>query len=346
MTIAELARQRPVVPLRAEKPGTAAPRPELAPKVSVLIVTWNSAAWIGRCLGAVPAACGDVPWEVIVHDNASSDETVDLARGFRDRVSVASDDANSGFAGGMNRALERARGEYVLFLNPDCELDPDSVRTLASYLDSEPAVAAVAPLLHGEDGLPQREFQLRRFPTVRSLVSDLLLLDELIPSNGAAHSYRYRDLDISLPQAVEQPAGAALMVRRSVLQRVGSFDERFFPAWFEDVDLCRRLWESGGAIHLVPSARATHRGGVCLDHVEFAEFLSIWYRNLALYASKWFRRGDVELLRIATLLGMSLRILATAAGLGRSPLRRRETLRAYRRVLGEAFRRWEESPSS
>jgi N-acetylglucosaminyl-diphospho-decaprenol L-rhamnosyltransferase len=315
--------------------------------VSILIVTWNSESWISRCLAALPAACRSLHYEVIVYDNASADRSHQAAEASSiERLQVIAGAENRGFAAGMNQALEKARGQYVFFLNPDCELRPDSIQTLVEYLDRNAPVAAVAPLLIGEDGRPQREFQLRRFPTLNSFATDLLMVDELFPGNPASSRYRYRDLDITSPQPVDQPAAAALLVRRAACDDIGFFDERFFPAWFEDVDFCQRLWRAGYAIHVNPRAVATHHGGASLVHVRFEQFLSAWYRNLHHYAEKWFTPAQTEMLRWLVIAGMLLRIGAFCIGLSKAPVSRWVAIQAHLAVLKEAFDRWDASPSS
>src|SRR5581483_4153705 len=140
---------------------------------------------------------------------------------------------NIGFAAAVNRALQSATGEYVFLLNPDCELTAKSVTRLIEFLRTHPNVAAAAPLLEDEAGKSQREFQLRRLPTLSTFIVDILAIDKLWPSNPVTSSYRYRDLDLSRPQIVEQPAAAALVIRRDAVDEIGPLDEQFFPAWFE-----------------------------------------------------------------------------------------------------------------
>ncbi|HUO83553.1 MAG TPA: glycosyltransferase, partial [Thermoanaerobaculia bacterium] len=116
--------------------------------VSVVIVTWNSAAWIGLCLEALPAACGTLRYEVIVHDNASADRTAEVAEASPiDELRVMRGVSNDGFAGGVNQSLRATRGRYLLLLNPDCIADPGSISRLVEHLEREPKTAAAAPLL-------------------------------------------------------------------------------------------------------------------------------------------------------------------------------------------------------
>lgn len=317
---------------------------DAVPTVSVLIVTWNSEAWVERCLESLPAAFGDLSYEVIVHDNGSSDGTVGRVRGASDRrTTIHSSAENHGFAGGINRSLAGARGKYILCLNPDCEPADGSLRQLVEYLESHPDAGGAVPLLLDDSGTPQREFQLRRLPTLASLAAEILLIDRIFPDNRVTSRYRCRDLDITKHQNIEQPAAAALMLRKSVLDEVGPFDDSFAPAWFEDVDYATRLAAASQTVWLVPDSVAKHRGGASLEHVTFEEFLRIWYRNLFLYASKWLPAGQVEALRWAIIAGMWMRSGATLVGLSKLPSEREAKPGAYLKVAGDAFRRWEDS---
>ena len=125
-----------------------------------------------------------------------------------------------------------------------------------------------------------------------------------------------------------------------VFAEVGPLDERFAPAWFEDVDYCRRLAAAGHTIFVVPAARARHFGGASLEHVPFAEFIALWYRNMWFYARKWLRPGQAETLRWAIIFGMLLRIPLALAGVANLRLGRWSAARAYAGVMRKAFRRW------
>jgi GT2 family glycosyltransferase len=321
----------------------AAAAANAAAVVSVLIVTWNSEEWVARCIESLPQAFAGLPYEVIVHDNNSGDGTLARVTAIADqRTILQTSGSNLGFAGGINRALSRASGRYVLCLNPDCEPGESSLRLLVEYLDSHPDVGGAVPLLLDDSGTPQREFQLRRLPTLASLTAEILLLDRIVPDNRVTAKYRYRDLDITRPQVIEQPAAAAWMLRRSLMEQVGPFDESFAPAWFEDVDYAVRLARAGATISLVPEAVARHRGGVSLEHVPFGEFLRIWYRNLFRYATKWLPSPQVETLRWVIIAGMLMRSVAVAIGVSKLPSEREASPRMYLAVARDAFRRWED----
>lgn len=336
-----------------ENEPDAAARPELrgaaaAVELSIVIVTWNSERWIERCLRSVAAACDGLLYEVTVYDNASTDATLrsvdavaaeTAGEALRD-VRVIRGSENAGFAAATNRAIAASRGEYVFLLNPDCQLDAGALRVLRDFLASHSEVAAAVPLLVDESGDSQREFQLRRLPTLRTLAYDALAVDRVMPRNRATARHRYRDLDLTRPQRVEQPAAAALLLRRRVLDEVGMFDEQFAPAWFEDVDYCRRLAAAGEPVFVVPAAGARHFGGSSLENLSFGEFTDFWYRNMWRYAVKWFPRAKAEALRWIITLSMILRCGAALAGIVPPQAGRWEAFHAYRHVMERAFRRW------
>jgi hypothetical protein len=312
--------------------------------LSILIVTWNSERWIERCLRSVPAACEGLEYEVLVHDNASHDATLALVSG----ASVIRSPHNAGFAAGTNRAFTESRGRYVFLLNPDCELMPRALTVLFEFLDAHPNAAAAAPLLMGEGGDVQRDFQLRRLPSLGTLAAEVLLLDKLFPTKARTASYRYRNLDLTEPRRIEQPAAAALLLRREVVDEIGPLDEQFTPAWFEDVDYCRRLAEKKKEVWVVPEARARHFGGASLEHIPFATFADVWYRNMWRYGRKWLRPAHAEALRWAIIAGMLLRCGAGLLGFKPRRVAKWEAFRAYAQVLRKAFDRWsaDSSPSS
>ncbi len=311
-----------------------------APDLSLLIVTWNSERWIDRCLRSIPAACEGLEYEVVVHDNASSDATI----AHLGDAKLIRSGVNAGFATGTNRAFAASRGRYVFLLNPDCELAPRALTSLFHFLEMNPHIAAAAPLLNDEGGGTQREFQLRRLPTLGTLVAEVLMLDKLFPRNPATARYRYRDLDLTEPRRIEQPAGAALLLRRDVVEEIGPLDEQFAPAWFEDVDYCRRLAERKKEVWVVPAAQVRHFGGASLEHMDFERFVDIWYRNMWRYARKWLRPSQTEALRWAIIGGMLLRCCAGLVGLRPRGVGRWIAFRGYANVLRRAFERWGSLP--
>jgi GT2 family glycosyltransferase len=278
------------------------------PGVSVLIVSWQSAAWLERCLTAIDPAVA----EIVVADNASTDGSATVARTAAPHATVLALDRNLGFAGGVNAARRAARTPRLLLLNPDAAPTPGAVARLADALDAAPDLGAVAGRLVGADGAPQQGFNVRRLPSLPALVADLLFIRHLWPGNPASARYYARDVDPDASADVEQPAAACLMVRADVFDRLGGFDEAFWPAWWEDVDFCRRLRDAGYRIRYVPDAVFRHEGGTSVGSLGPAAFHRIFARNRRRYVRKHHGRAAALLVGGLGVLGNGLRRAAHA----------------------------------
>ncbi len=295
-----------------------------APRVAVTIVTWNSAPHVGEAVRSVPEG---VP--VVVVDNGSDDGSAAAARKAGARVIEAG--ANLGFGPACNLGVEASTpSETVLFLNPDAALVEGAacLGALLAALDGDAGIAAAAPALTG-DG--QERFQLRKLPTLGSLAREALLVNRLFPENRGLRSERYLDRPRDVPFDVEQPAGAALLVRRDVFEELGGFDPAFAPAWFEDVDLCARIRTSGRRLRFIPSARATHVGGTAMNALPYRDYLPLYTRNLLWYLRKHEGAGTRLGARIVLLLGAVLRLALLP--FVRGDHARPDAAAAYARVL-------------
>lgn len=264
--------------------------------LTAVVVSYNSAKYLRACLTAALRWAG----EVIVVDNASHDGSVTVAKTVAG-VHVIENLQNRGFAGGANQGIEKARHEVVLLLNPDVELTAGIDRLCEAAMRE--GYGAAAGVLTGADGRAQTGFSIRRLPTVATLAFEVLGINRLWPSNAVNRRWRCLDLDLEVPQDVEQPAGAFLAIRRSAWKEIGGFDEGFYPVWFEDVDFCQRLRNSGRKIALVPEARATHAGGHSVGQLGWAEREVQWYVSLLKYVAKHF--GLSGRVVIATSLGFA-----------------------------------------
>ena len=296
-------------------------------RVRAIVVSWNSAGHVGRAVASVPP-----PARVVVVDNASTDGSASEAE--RAGAVVLRLESNAGFGPACNLGAGPVDGlpdaETLLFLNPDAALvdGPAALAALLAELDADPAVAAVAPALEG-DG--QEEFQLRALPTLASLAREAFLVNRLFPSNRGFRRERYLDRDRARPFDVEQPAAAALLVRRGAFERVGGFDPAFAPAWFEDVDLSAKLLESGYRIRFVPAARASHVGGTTMRALPYDDYLPLYTLNLLRYLARHTGPGTRASARVVLVAGALLRVALLP--LVRGDHARPEAARAYVRVL-------------
>jgi N-acetylglucosaminyl-diphospho-decaprenol L-rhamnosyltransferase len=267
-------------------------------RTGVVIVTYNSAGMIDRCL----KSCGDLP--LVVVDNASQDATCELVRRYTFATLIANP-GNYGFAGAVNQGVAALDTPLVLLLNPDTELKTPIEELETACLETGTGLAAGQ--LTDEHGQPQRGFALRRFPHAATLVCEVLGINRLLSANPVNRSYRCLDQDLSKPAEAEQPAGAFLMFRREVWQRLGGFDTQFYPLWFEDVDFCKRAHDLGFRIQYVPRVTAVHQGGHSIAGLDWQCREVYWYVSLLKYASKHFRPASFRWVSAAVMLGSLLR---------------------------------------
>jgi GT2 family glycosyltransferase len=221
-----------------------------------------------------------------VVDNASTDDSVCVASSVPG-VTVFPNPDNPGFAAGVNqgfRAMPSA--DVVLLLNPDAILQTGITPLLRCFDDPQTAIAAGA--LCDRDLQPQHGFTVRRFPTPIALALETLTINRAWPGNSVNRRWRCLDLDLTRSQEVEQPAGAFLLIRRDAWSKLGGFDEGFRPVWFEDVDFCLRVRQSGYRIRFEPLALAVHEGGHSIRSVDWGERQVYWNENLLRYSGLHF----------------------------------------------------------
>jgi N-acetylglucosaminyl-diphospho-decaprenol L-rhamnosyltransferase len=269
-------------------------------RVAIVVVTYNSAHEIGGCLDALAGLEGV---EAVVVDNASSDHTTTevLVR----NVALLANRTNVGFAAAVNQGVRATSAPYVLLLNPDAHL----VQGLDKLTErcAEPGTGAAGGLLLGSDGTPQSGFMARSLPSPAALAFEVLGINRLWPSNSVNWHYRCRGLDPVIPAFVEQPAGAFLMFPRYVWERLGGFDERFYPVWFEDVDFCARIKQAGLKIMYEPGAVARHAGSHSIEGLSLENREEYWYGNLLEYAAKHYSSRGYRTICAAVVMGSFFR---------------------------------------
>ena len=306
------------------------------PVGTIVIVTHDSEGCIGPCLQAL------VPfgqWKIVLVDNDSKDDTVRQAQAIPLEVHMVINSHNAGFAGAVNQGVNIAEGDFVVILNPDARATAGSLDKLAQALRAD-TVGAAGGLLIGKDGLPQKGFTVRRFPTIGSTLAEVLLLNRIWPRNPCNVRYRCLDLDYQTAQEVDQPAGACLAVKRQAWETINGFDESFFPVWFEDVDFCRRLRDKEWKIVYWPDAIFLHAGGHSVNRLPFSDRQFYWYRNLLRYFVKHHSRFELAVLRVGITMGLLFRALLSLVGFKPAGTSVTEALEAYWHVAWQyAIRR-------
>ena len=272
--------------------------------VSIVIVNFNAGSPLGDCVASIVQT--GHPTQIIVVDNASEDDSIqrlEAEYGGLAHLRIVRNTANLGFAKACNIGTRMAAYPYILYLNPDCFIDGDTLPALVGALRRRPDSGMAGGMLINPDGTEQAGGR-RTVPTPwRALVrlsglyrlknrhpqifNDFLQHDETVPGGEVE---------------VEATSGACMMLPRKVISDVGGFDEGYF-LHVEDLDLCMRVREKGWKIIFVPGAKVLHLKGVCSrDRPIFVEWHK--HRGLMRFYRKFFRDRYPSALMVAVAAGV------------------------------------------
>ncbi|MBE0432186.1 glycosyltransferase [candidate division WOR-3 bacterium] len=272
--------------------------------LSIIIVNYNVKAFLEQCLIAIERALGGLDIEVFVVDNASVDGSQSMVRKRFPQVRLIENTANVGFSTANNQALKLAQGKYVLLLNPDTLIQEDTLTVLKRFLDARPDVGAVGCKLLNPDG----SFQIasrRSFPTPWVAFCRIVWLSRIFPKSRLFGQYNVTYLDPDAEAEVDVLSGSLMMLRKSVIDQAGYFDEDYFM-YGEDIDLCYRIKKAGWKIVYTPSTKAIHYKGESTKKSEFS-VISTFYSTMLTFVNKHFGGRYSFLLRVLLTLGIYVR---------------------------------------
>lgn len=290
--------------------------------VLTVILNWRTPEMTLRSAEAARAAMEGVAGAVTIVDNDSQDGSFErmaeavAARGWGDGpvpVRVIPSGRNGGFGAGNNAGIRAGlpgggRPDYVYILNSDAFPAPDAIRRLRDHLETHPAAGFAGSFIHGEDGTPHRS--AFRFPSVAGEFEAALRFGPV------SRLLRHRIVAQPIPQAtarVDWLAGASLMMRMDMLDRIGLFDEGFF-LYFEETDLCLRAARAGWCADFVPESRVMHIGSVSTGMKTWARVPGYWFDSRKRYFEKAHGRATWAAATLAHLAGgvlWRLRLLAS-----------------------------------
>jgi hypothetical protein len=296
--------------------------------LDIVIVNWNTGPQLRDCLQSIslasPASVLRLRQCVVV-DNASVDGSADGLEGLPLPITVIKNHENKGFAYACNQGAELGAAGYLLFLNPDIRLFPDSLTKALLFLQKAQSrrVGILGIQLVDHNGVVQRN--VSRFLTPKSLFYQMLGLDRLWPRHFPPH-FR-TDWDHQESREVDQVPGAFYLVRRKVFEELKGFDERFFM-YFEDLDFAYWAKQAGWKSYYLADARAFHYGGGASDQVK-AKRLSYVLNSRVLYVAKHFGvPSALRILMASLLVEFWVRLGWSLANLSGQNFM--EALRAYR----------------
>jgi len=223
--------------------------------LSICIVNWNVKDLLKACLGSIYTNTKDISFEVIVVDNNSSDESIRMIKSDFPRVKLIENKINAGFTKANNQAIKIAQGRHIMILNPDTEVVDNALNKMVRFMESRRDCGALGCKLLNTDGSLQ--MSCRAFPGLEVMFYSSLFLDQLFPKSRIFGKYLMTWWDFNDVREVDQPMGAALMIRKEVFDKIGLFDENLF-IWFDEVDLLYRIKKAGWKIYFTPEAQIKH----------------------------------------------------------------------------------------
>ncbi|MCI0513412.1 glycosyltransferase family 2 protein [candidate division KSB1 bacterium] len=224
--------------------------------LSIIIVNFNALELLKKCLESIQQNTRLSP-EIILIDNHSTDGSVEFIRKHYPEIRFIENHANVGFSRANNQGLKFCQGDYILFLNNDTEILPHSLEKLVQFLEANPQVGAVGPMLLYPDGSFQ--YSTGRFPSIWNEWKTRQIMEKL--DRGDIHFRHKFASQFQHQQAVDWITGACILTRAKLVMELGGFDEKMFM-FFEDVDLCKRIQKAGCRIVYFPDAKVIHHQGV------------------------------------------------------------------------------------
>lgn len=302
----------------------------MKPGLAIVIVNWNAGQQLRDCISSIGRAShvGFVLYEVVVVDNGSADDSLARVDQLGVPVNVIHNSENKGFAAACDQGAAQAKGDYLLFLNPDTVLFEDSLTRPIEFMERKEnsSIGICGIKLLDEQG--SYSTSCARFPSTRIFFGAATGLSKLFPRVFPRHLMT--GIECENGGVVDQVIGAFFLVRGELFKKLNGFDERFF-VYFEEVDFSLRAKRLGYSSYLLTGATAFHKGGGCTDAVK-ATRLFYSLRSRLQYGKKHFSAaGHLGLMITTVFVEFGTRI--SAAVLALSPSQMRETLSGYGKLF-------------
>jgi N-acetylglucosaminyl-diphospho-decaprenol L-rhamnosyltransferase len=253
--------------------------------LSLIVLSWNTRELTLECLDSIMKNPPDVPWELIVIDNASSDgsqEAIENRVGKIPHIRLIKNARNTGFTGGNNQGINIAQGDVIGLLNSDTIVPAGALTALYRFHAEHKGAGVVGPWLTHDDGSPTTSFGY--FPNAWSIFTTAFLPGWMWGNARRALGV-VPDESIKSPLEVDYVSGAAFFIKREVIEKVDAFDAETFFAYFEETDWCLRIKKAGWKIYFLPTTKIIHLEGKSFEKMT-------QHRRIMQYesAKKFFRK--------------------------------------------------------
>lgn len=260
-------------------------------KLSVVIVSYNVKPYLGQCIHSLLKALKNIDSEIIIIDNDSHDGSVDYIRALYPELLLISNYCNIGFSKANNVAIRRAKGEYVLLINPDTFVAEDTIDNVLRFMDSHPSAGGAGVMMHNADGTLAMESR-RGLPSPMTAFYKMVGLCKHYPMSHRFGKYYMGYLPWDSPQKIEVISGAFMMLRRKAIDEVGMLDEDYFM-YGEDIDLSYRLLKGGWENWYLPYP-ILHYKGESTKKTSF-RYVHVFYNAMLIFLRKHYRHLGIVL---------------------------------------------------
>ena len=270
--------------------------------LSIITVPWNVKDKLRENLKAIFASEGDFSFEVIAVDNDSHDGSAKMIAQEFPQVKLIANQVNLGFARACNQGIKIAQGDYILLLNPDMRVLPNTLINMLEWMNEHEQASVAGCRLVDEQGMTVDH--VRRFPGVWDQLAIILKIPHFFPA--ILNKYLYSDFDYTKPGRADSIRGSFFIVYAGGDAKLPFWlDERYF-LWFEEVDFCRRIKEAGGEVWYTPAAKCVDYIGQSFSQVGSLKKQRYMRDSMLKYFKKWHPGWRYWLLRLAWPIGLSL----------------------------------------
>lgn len=273
-------------------------------KLSIIIVNYNVEHFLEQCLHSVRKALKGIPAEVFVVDNSSVDGSVEMVKRKFPEAKLIANEKNVGFSRANNQAIKESKGEYVLLLNPDTVVQEDTFEKTVKFMDEKKECGGLGVMMLDGKGnfLPESK---RGLPTPSVAFYKVFGLSFLFPKSKTFGKYHLGYLDKNKTHEVDVLAGAFMLIRKSVLDKIGLLDETFFM-YGEDIDLSYRITQAGYKNYYFPETRIIHYKGESTKKSS-VNYVLVFYNAMAIFAKKHFAKNQAKTFSFLIFIAIFLR---------------------------------------
>jgi len=281
--------------------------------VSIVVVNWKTTDKLKKCINSIVSTAADIQYEMFIIDNASDKEGFDKLIYEHSGNKTLKFFKNEKNEGGIviNKITNRIKGRYLLFLGPDTIMLNSTLPKMIKFMDSVDDAGAASARLLNPDGTSQLYYyKFWDIPMVFYIDTILgKVIDKIFFLNKKHKFYLGMNIDVNKVIEIDQPPGVCLIVKPQLLLKDGYLIDPKFPFYYNDVDICKRVWNNGYKIYLLPFANVIHDHGASFKKANILWKRREYIKSQIRYFEK-YHPNDVKLLKLIRILDFFSRVLA------------------------------------